>query len=80
MNEIAKRIRERREQLQISQAELARRVGISQVSVHMYENGETTPKLTIATKLASELGTTCEELVNGKESNYVRTETYHTDD
>lgn len=67
MSDIAKRIKELRESLQISQSELARRIGVSQVSVSMYENGETTPKLVVAAKLASVLGVTCEELVNGKE-------------
>lgn len=66
MSDIAKRIKERRETLRISQSELARRIGVSQVSVSMYESGETTPKLLIAAKLASVLGMTCEELVNGK--------------
>lgn len=67
MSEFAKIVREKRESKQMTQKELAEKIGVSAACVSMYESGETTPKIAIAAKLASALGVTCEELVNGKE-------------
>lgn len=68
MDEFAKRIKELRESKQMTQKELAERVGVSQVSIYMYESGETTPKALIVGKLASALGVSCDELINGSEA------------
>lgn len=67
MGDFAKRIRELREARNMTQKELAQRTGVSQVSIYMYESGETTPKAAIVGKLASALGVTCDEIINGKE-------------
>lgn len=47
----------------ISQEELAKRVGVTQTAIWQYENGLATPKLQIAIALANALGTTCEQLM-----------------
>ena len=67
MGDFAKRIRELREARNMTQKELAQRAGVSQVSIYMYEAGETTPKALIVGKLANALGVSCDELINGKE-------------
>ena len=66
MDEFAKRIRRLRESKRMTQKELADRAGVSQVSIYMYESGETTPKAQVVGKLASALGVSCDELINGK--------------
>lgn len=57
-----------RSKRQLTQEALAKRVGISQSAIWQYENGEATPKIEIAIKLAECLGTTVENLVKGGES------------
>ncbi len=57
-----------RNEKQITQEELAKRVGVSQSAIWQYENGDATPKISIAVALAKQLGTTCEALV-GEEVN-----------
>lgn len=47
-----------------SQAELAQLIGTDRSSVSRYENGETAPDVYTAVKIATLMGTTCEELVN----------------
>lgn len=64
MSEFARNIRFFREKTGISQGELARRIGVTQSAISQYENGDATPKLAIAAKLASALGTTCEALAS----------------
>ena len=51
----------------ITQEELAKRVGVTQTAIYQYENGLATPKLQIAIALANALGTTCEELMKEEE-------------
>ncbi len=46
-----------------SQAELAQLIGTDRSSVSRYENGETAPDIYKAVKIATLMGTTCEELV-----------------
>lgn len=58
-----------RSKRQLTQEALAKRVGISQSAIWQYENGEATPKIEIAIKLAECLGTTVENLAKGGESN-----------
>lgn len=48
-------IKERREQLGISQGELAKRCGIAQSTLCDIEQGRNNPSLSVAVKLASEL-------------------------
>ena len=63
MEDFAKNIRKKRTELGLTQDELARRVGVSQVAIHQYESGSAVPKMTIAVRLAKALKTSCEELM-----------------
>lgn len=63
MGKFSSNIRNRREMLNLSQADLAKRAGVTQTTIWMYENGESTPKLAIAIALAKALGVTVEQLV-----------------
>lgn len=58
-----KRMREKRD---LSQAQLANAVGITQPTVAQYEKGMKLPTVATAVYIARRLGTTCEELVEGK--------------
>lgn len=73
MEIFAENIKKFREKCKISQEELARRTGISQSAISLYEKGEITPKIAIADKLANALGVTIEQLL--KEDENERTET-----
>lgn len=53
----------------LTQEELARRVGVSQAAIWQYENGTATPKIEIAVNLAKCLGTTAEILMKGDDEN-----------
>lgn len=66
MGEFAKNLKDLRNDKNISQRELAEIVGVTQVAISQYENGESVPRINIAMKLAETLGVTCEELC-GKE-------------
>lgn len=50
----------------LSQAELAVIVDVSQPMIAQYEKGVKVPTVITGVSLAETLGTTCEELVNGK--------------
>lgn len=63
MGDFASNLRKRRTELKMTQEELARRVGVSQVAIHQYESGTATPKMAIAVKLAKVLKTSCENLI-----------------
>ena len=63
MGVFAENIKRLRTERQITQEELAKRVGVSQTAIYQYENGDATPKISIAVALAKCLGTTCEALV-----------------
>lgn len=52
----------------LTQEELAKRAEVSQGAIWQYENGISTPKIAVAINIARALGTTCEELMNGKEA------------
>ena len=58
-----RRIRRYRE---LSQAELARRVGISVAALALIEQGEREPRLSVALKIAEVLGVTIDELTGRK--------------
>ena len=51
-----------------SQAELARRIGVSASAVGMYEQGRREPSLGLLVRLAQELGATTDYLLMGKMS------------
>lgn len=56
------RIKERRTDLGLTQAELAERVGVTRKTVNTVENGVFTPSTLLALKLAESLGVSVEQL------------------
>lgn len=68
MSEILTKNLERlRTERQMTQEELAKRVGVSQPAIAQYENGTATPRLYVTLRIASALATTVEALIEGKE-------------
>ena len=65
MSSFAENLVRLRNKRQITQEELAKRVGVSQGAIWQYENDVTTPRIKIAVALAAALGTTCEALLYG---------------
>lgn len=59
---LANRLKERRTDLGLTQAELAERVGVTRKTVNTVENGIFTPSTILALKLAEALDRTVEEL------------------
>ena len=59
---LANRLKERRAELGLTQAELAERVGVTRKTVNTVENGIFTPSTILALKLAEALGLTVEQL------------------
>jgi putative transcriptional regulator len=59
---LANRIKERRGELGLTQADLADRVGVTRKTVNTVENGVFTPSATLAIKLAGALGLSVEQL------------------
>jgi putative transcriptional regulator len=59
---LANRIKERRSELGLTQAELAQEVGVTRKTVNTVENGVFTPSATLAIKLAKALNLQVEEL------------------
>ena len=60
------RIRKAREQARISQAELARRIGISKTAMNAIEGGATDPRASRIVAIARELGVSTDALLLGK--------------
>jgi putative transcriptional regulator len=59
---LANRLKDRRGELGLTQAELAEKVGVTRKTVKTVENGVFTPSATLAIKLARELGLSVEQL------------------
>lgn len=59
----SKKVKELREQKDLTQKELADLINVSQPTVAQYEMGIKVPTIVIGAKLAKVLDTTCEELV-----------------
>ena len=59
---LANRIKDRRAELGLTQAELAEHVGVTRKTVNTVENGIFTPSTTLALKLARALGVNVEQL------------------
>lgn len=57
-------LRKQRERHGLTQEQLAEMLGVTQGAISQYENGSTSPTITLAVKLAEMLGTTCERLVH----------------
>lgn len=62
----------------ITQRSLAETVGVSEVSISRYVNGNRTPRYYILKKIAEELGTTVEYLVLGNDANNVEMVNKHS--
>lgn len=60
--ELNNRLREARVALDLTQAELAERIGVSRKTINTVENGVFIPSTVLALRLAQELGRTVEEL------------------
>ena len=60
--QLANRLKERRSDLGLTQAELAERVGVTRKTVNTVENRVFTPSTLLALKLAEALGVTVEQL------------------
>lgn len=63
----AENVKRLREEKGLTQAELANLIEVSQPVVAQYEKGMKVPTIITGALLAKRLGTTCEELVEGKE-------------
>ena len=59
---LANRLKERRAELGLTQAELAEKVGVTRKTVNTVENRVFTPSATLAIKLAQALGISVEQL------------------
>jgi putative transcriptional regulator len=59
---LANRIKDRRSELGMTQAELAEKVGVTRKTVNTVENNVFTPSATLAIKLAGALGVSVERL------------------
>jgi putative transcriptional regulator len=59
---LANRLKERRTELGLTQAQLAEEVGVTRKTVNTVENGVFTPSATLAIKLARSLGLSVEQL------------------
>ena len=59
---LANRLKERRNELGLTQAELAEKVGVTRKTVNTVENGVFTPSAMLAIKLAKALGLSVEQL------------------
>lgn len=66
-DQLFNRLREERERLGITQAELAERVGVSRKTINTVENRIFIPSTVLALKLAHALGKTVEQLFSIEE-------------
>lgn len=65
--QIGRLIYDKRKELGLTQAELADRLQITNKAVSKWENGDGMPDVNLLTPLATELGLTVDELLNGEE-------------
>ncbi|MBE6654169.1 MAG: helix-turn-helix transcriptional regulator [Ruminococcaceae bacterium] len=56
------RMKERRSTLGLSQAELAKRIGVSRQTINMIENGGYNPTIELCIRICRELGVTLNDL------------------
>jgi transcriptional regulator with XRE-family HTH domain len=64
---LGERVRERRNNLRITQREVATALGVTPQYISLIEQDDTTPSLSLLIKLAEELGVTTDYLLTGKE-------------
>jgi DNA-binding XRE family transcriptional regulator len=67
------RIKERRQARCMTQADLAKAVGVSARSIYAIESGKQDPGITLVAKMAAELGCTIDELFSFENINYTTT-------
>ena len=63
-----RKLHEIRKEKNISQQELADMIGVNQGCISMYENGQRSPRLEIAAKIAAALGVTVDDLIGEKKA------------
>ncbi|MBQ9526701.1 MAG: helix-turn-helix transcriptional regulator [Fretibacterium sp.] len=73
-NELRERLRKFRKKAGLTQEELAERVGVHLNTISQWENGLFTPKTLKLKKLASALGVSEAELLNGPEEHKIKIE------
>ena len=56
------KMKQTRQELELSQAELAKRVGVSRQTVNMIENGDYNPTIALCIRICRELEKTLDEL------------------
>lgn len=66
--ELSEKIKNYREQQGYTQEEPGRLIGVSHVSISLYEQGKRTPSFKKGVKLAKVLGIPCEELMNYRQT------------
>ena len=59
---INNKMKQARRERDISQTELARRIGVSRQTINMIENGDYNPTIALCLKICHELGKTLDEL------------------
>jgi transcriptional regulator with XRE-family HTH domain len=65
--QLGRRIRRRRQFLELSQEALAERAGVHRTQISLYENGERMPMTSTLVKLAAALGVSVGQLLVGVE-------------
>ena len=60
--QLCNRLKEERERLQLTQAQLAEKVGVSRKTINTVENGIFIPSTVLALKLAKAIGRSVEQL------------------
>ena len=65
MDDFVKRLQQLLEKNDISQRELAKKVGVSEVTISRYMSGERNPRIEIARKIAEVFGVTTDYLLGG---------------
>ncbi len=55
-------MKQARGEMELSQTELARRIGVSRQTINMIENGEYNPTIALCLKICKTLGKTLDEL------------------
>ena len=67
MSDFSKRLRDRRDQLKLSQSALAKLIGVHHSIIGRYERGEAKPTIDVVTKMAQALKTTVSFLLGENE-------------
>src|SRR4249920_3873217 len=65
LEDIGTRLREERERVQISQRELARRIGLSASLISQIESGQSKPSVSTLYAIVTELGVSVDDIFSG---------------